>query len=472
MKRILLAILLFISIGSILIHRPLAVQADVGKLTIIYDDATAIDTISDELTQYETAGWEILRLDRSANDFDNELESIYRVNYGLTDTIYPVVLFAGSTAYVDIIEIETRLTNDSLFVGAIEPLMPLKHVVYFFSPTCTFCQSVADDVNSLPSLGVHVTKYDITASTNLQLLDDYRATYFLSQDDLVPLLFVGDDVYRTVDEIETIIADQSIVALAEAPLRDIIDSEGFQIEGILGVLYIVFSGFLDGFNPCAIAMLLLFVSLLGFGENRKALIGISLTFIGALFVSYFALGTFLFQFLQYLNLASFMNIVSWVMMIFGFFLFILNFWDFLAARQEKYGEIKNQLPRFVKKFNKQIISFFSNQINQGGKLVYGLTFLLGVIISLTEFLCTGQIYLPVIVALIQFSDTLNLLAIFYLVLYNLAFVGPLIIIAILTIRTQSIMGTSNKVRENLHWIKLLNAILFLVIGLYYLWRIL
>lgn len=472
MKRILISILLFLSLCLLSPHVLVTAQADTGELVLIYDQPSSISSLSEELLEYEAAGWTITYLDRSQSDFDTELEAIYRVNY-FVDTIQDdVLLFAGDHVFTDITDIETRLVSNTLFDGAIEPLIPLKHVVYFFSPTCTFCQTVADDINSLPTLGVHVTKYDITASTNLALLDDYRASYFLTQEDLVPLLFVGQNVYRTVDEIETMIDDESIVTLAETPLRSIVDSEGFQIEGWVGVLYILFSGFLDGFNPCAIAMLLLFVSLLGFGQNRRALIGISLTFIGALFLSYFALGTVLFQFLQYLNLASFMNIVSWVMMIFGFFLFIINFWDFLAARQEKYGEIKNQLPKFVKKFNKQIIGFFSNQINQGGKLVYVLTFALGVIISLTEFLCTGQIYLPVIVALIQFSDTLNLLAIFYLILYNLAFVGPLIIIAVLTIRTQSVMGTSNKVRENLHWIKLLNAILFLVIGLYYLWRIL
>lgn len=472
MKKILQIIALLFIFFSTLSSGSLHSQANTGQLVIIYDNSSTISSIQSQLTIYETQGWQISKMDRSSSSYSELLEDVYRVNYFLdTNASYPVLLFAGSTVYTSLTDIQDRLVNNTLFSGAIQPLTTLKQVVYFYSPTCTFCQSVAAEIDSIPSLGVHLTKYDITAGQNLALLDDYRASYFLTQSDLVPLLFVGQNVYKTVDAIETIINDQSIVTLATTPMRDIIDADGFQIEGWLGVVYIVFSGFLDGFNPCAIAMLLLFVSLLGFGENRKALIGISLTFIGALFLSYFALGTFLFQFLQYLNLASFMNVVSWVMMIFGFFLFILNFWDFLAARQEKYGDIKNQLPKFIKKFNKQIIGFFSNQINKGGKLMYIFTFALGVIISLTEFLCTGQIYLPVIVALIQFSDTLNFVAILYLVLYNLAFVGPLIIIAVLTIRTQSVMGTSNKVRENLHWIKLLNAILFLVIGLYYLWRI-
>lgn len=466
----LFASLIFITIFFAI--QPTRVNAAAGELVILYDNAAAISAIQSSLTDYENTGWDITYLARDASDYDVELEDIYRVNYGLsTTTDYAVILFAGESAYTDLTIIANHLTNETLFSGEIVPLIELKHVVYFFSPTCTFCQSVAPTINTLPSLGVHVTKYDITAGENLALLDDYRASYFLSQEDLVPLLFVGEDVYKTVDSIEQIIEDQSILTLATAPLREIIDSDGFQIEGILGVIYIIFSGFLDGFNPCAIAMLLLFVSLLGFGQNRKALIRISLTFIGALFLSYFALGTVLFRFLQYVNLASFMSIVSWVMMIFGFFLFALNFLDFMAARKERYGDIRNQLPKFIKRFNKQIIQFFTDQINQGGKLIYILTFGLGVIISLTEFLCTGQIYLPVIVALIQFSDSLNLLAVLYLILYNLAFVSPLVLIAVATIRTQSVIGTSDKVRQNLHWIKLLNALLFLVIGIYYLWRI-
>lgn len=471
-KFALLIISLFVLGFSSLIN-PISTRADSGEITLFYNNETTITSLQSSIDTYIESGWTVNLFDRSNTDFDLELEAIYRVNYGLsTSTSFPVILFAGDTAYTDIVDIGIRMDNNTLYDGAIIPLLSLKHVVYFFSPTCTFCQSVGPTIDTLPSLGVHVTKYDITAGQNLALLDDYRASYFLSQEDLVPLLFVGQDVYKTVDTIETIIEDQSIIELAKAPLREIIDADAFEIEGILGVLFIVFSGFLDGFNPCAIAMLLLFVSLLGFGQNKKALVRISMTFIGALFISYFALGTVLFRFLQYVNLAQFMNVVSWVMMLFGFFLFALNLMDFLAAKNENYGDIKNQLPKFIKRFNKQIIQFFTNQINQGGKLVYVLTFALGVIISLTEFLCTGQIYLPVIVSLIQFSESLNLLAILYLILYNIAFVSPLIVIAVVTIRTQSVIGTSDKVRQNLHWIKLLNALLFLVIGIYYLWRIL
>jgi hypothetical protein len=59
-----------------------------------------------------------------------------------------------------------------------------------------------------------------------------------------------------------------------------------------------------------------------------------------------------------------------------------------------------------------------------------------------------------------------------LLVYNLMFVMPLIVIAVTAIRLKSIVTVSNWVREHMAGIKLGNAILFFTIFVFFLFRIL
>ncbi|OHE40224.1 MAG: hypothetical protein A2102_00795 [Tenericutes bacterium GWF2_38_8] len=110
---------------------------------------------------------------------------------------------------------------------------------------------------------------------------------------------------------------------------------------------------------------------------------------------------------------------------------------------------------------------FTKKMDEGSKSIYVITFLIGLIISFTEFLCTGQAYLTAILHLIHFTDNVGR-GLLLLAIYNLIFVLPLIIITLIAYKTQSIQSVSIFMREKLHWIKLFNSIVFLAILIYYL----
>lgn len=344
-------------------------------------------------------------------------------------------------------------------------------VIYFYSPTCATCQQVHPYIETL-SNDVTVEEIAVTGE-GLRLFNSYISTYEVeSEFRSVPLLFAGNQYFHGTDII-TAIEDGLVEQAAQEPLLEV---QGTQSLGFFGIL---FGGLLDGFNPCAIAMLLLFISLLGFTENKQLLVIVSMTYISALFLSYFALGTVLFSFFGNLTdqlkfLSSFIN---WFILILCSVLFLLNFYDFIATRNEQYGKVKNQLPKAIQRINKKIIGKFSEILNNQHKSKFAiipivlLTFTLGVIISLTEFLCTGQIYLPIVLDLVQFSGTLDLRAILYLLIYNVMFVSPLIVIALISIKSRSTMTVSNIIREKMQIIKLFNSLLFLGIAIFYLFRI-
>lgn len=142
-------------------------------------------------------------------------------------------------------------------------------------------------------------------------------------------------------------------------------------------------------------------------------------------------------------------------------------YDFVVTMLQKYNLVKNQLPSGIQKFNRKLMAKFTQKMEEESKMIYVITFFIGVVISFTEFLCTGQAYLTAILHLIHFTDHLDR-GIILLLVYNLIFVLPLIIITVIALKTQSIVNISSFMREKLHWIKLFNAIVFLAILIYYL----
>ncbi len=342
--------------------------------------------------------------------------------------------------------------------------------VYFGSLYCSICQNLETEdlaFERLEAQGVLVQKIILEEdSDNTSLFRNYQFTFDVpSNESMVPVIFVGDryfagrtDINNAIDsfEIRDIAQSMEMLDIMVAPPSD------------FSLVYFILLGFVDGVNPCAIAMLLLFISLLGFTKKKSILIPVALTFISAIFISYFLFGTILYQYLYQLRFLSFLvKTIPWIIVGISGILFLLNFYDFIVTMLQKYNLVKNQLPRGIQKFNRKMMERFTKKMDEGSKSIYVITFLIGLIISFTEFLCTGQAYLTAILHLIHFTDNVGR-GLLLLAIYNLIFVLPLIIITLIAYKTQSIQSVSIFMREKLHWIKLFNSVVFLAILIYYL----
>jgi len=342
--------------------------------------------------------------------------------------------------------------------------------VYFGSLFCSICQNLETEdlaFERLEAQGVLVQKIILEEdSDNTSLFRNYQFTFDVpSNESMVPVIFVGDryfagrtNINNAIDtfEIRDIAQSTEMLEIMVAPPSD------------FSLVYFILLGFVDGVNPCAIAMLLLFISLLGFTKKKSILIPVALTFISAIFISYFLFGTILYQYLYQLRFLSFLvKTIPWIIVGISGVLFLLNFYDFIVTMLQKYNLVKNQLPRGIQKFNRKMMERFTKKMDEGSKSIYVITFLIGLIISFTEFLCTGQAYLTAILHLIHFTDNVGR-GLLLLAIYNLIFVLPLIIITLIAYKTQSIQSVSIFMREKLHWIKLFNSVVFLAILIYYL----
>ncbi|HEX2926450.1 MAG TPA: glutaredoxin [Ruminiclostridium sp.] len=339
--------------------------------------------------------------------------------------------------------------------------------VYFYSPTCSSCMNMTEVLKSLSQShkNLYIKKYDISDLRNKSLLDKYCDAYRVSGEDsgTVPAVFIGDryflDGASLKNNIEKIISSSGVKTLeidstVENHQKDLKRFEGFKL------LSVFFAGVINGINPCSLSMLLFFLSLLT--VNKRKIIKIGLAFITGKFLAFLLLGTVFFRFLSYLNLGFLSVLMKALLAVVLLILIVMNVQDYFASKAERYDRIFLQLPEALRRINHRIIkkaSAFSSL-----KIISLISFLLGLIISFGEFLCTGQIYLATIVTIFQTNPKFSSQALLYLVVYNLGVILPLGILIFVIYTGKEIFEVSEVIRGRLHIIKMTNALIFLVLG--------
>lgn len=172
------------------------------------------------------------------------------------------------------------------------------------------------------------------------------------------------------------------------------------------------SAAIDSINPCAIGVLILMVSvILGQGGSTRKLLTNGLAYIFAIYVTYLLAGLGLVYAFTTIPIviAEYLSLAVGSLVILAALLEIKDyFW---------YG----------KGFSLQIPTYFANKTHSysTSKTSLAGVMLLGAFVAAVELPCTGAPYLAIITILrIDF----NLAAFGLMVLYNLIFVAPLLVI--------------------------------------------
>jgi len=201
----------------------------------------------------------------------------------------------------------------------------------------------------------------------------------------------------------------------------------------LGV--VITTALVDSINPCAIGVLLLLLStLLVMRQTKSRMLIFGLTYIGAVFVTYILAGLGLTVFLSQIPLvvAAYISIgVASILTIAG----LVEIKDFLW-----YG----------KGFSLSISPTMAKKIHEyATKMTFPSLLFLGAFVAAVELPCTGGPYLAIILLL---SQHFGLAAFGLLILYNLIFVLPLIVILIIFLigtRVTSIKMWKQKYRAHM-----------------------
>ena len=222
---------------------------------------------------------------------------------------------------------------------------------------------------------------------------------------------------------------------------------------------VILGGLFDGINPCAFATIIFFLSYLQIARRTpREMLAVGAAFILAVFLAYLAIGLLLNSVIDSLT-RRFAGVQFWLNLGFGLLALLaaaLSFRDAFLARGGRLDEMSLQLPAFLKTRIRKVI-----RVGAKARNFVIAAFISGILISLLELACTGQVYAPIIYQIQQGSRH----AVFWLVIYNLAFIAPLIVIFLLAyggLRSETLVAFQKK---HTSAVKTALGILFLVLAL-------
>ena len=219
------------------------------------------------------------------------------------------------------------------------------------------------------------------------------------------------------------------------------------IAGLPSIGAILGAAAIDSINPCAIGVLILLVStLFSSAKTRKKLLRVGFLYIFSVFMTYLlaGLGLLLVFASTPLWLAEYISIAVGVMIIGGGIIEIKDFYW--------YG----------KGFSLAISASMAKRIHEYMVRIStpGVIFL-GAFVALVELPCTGGPYLAVITIL---SQNFDLFAFSLLVLYNLIFVIPLVVILLMINSGTKIHVVKKWKQSNRSYMRLTMGILLIILG--------
>lgn len=353
--------------------------------------------------------------------------------------------------------------------------------VYFFhSDSCPHCAKEKTYLESIKDdMGINIHYYEV--NENPDIIDRVRDNLNINNY-YVPLTIIGSDYLigfgdNTQDEINDLINSYrntnycSIVKviLNDGNIQECLEkNEGIYNESdekkipLLGKVNIkevslplisIVIGFVDGFNPCAMWVLIFLISMLFNMKNRKKMWILGLTFILTSALVY------LFFMLSWLTLAS--TIIStWFKYVIAIVALIGSFINIRSYLKDRKKESGCQVTSSTKR--KKIMTKIQKVINEKSFILalFGIM-ALAFSVNLIELACSAG--LPVLFTQIL---AINELSIFeyslYIFLYLLFFIIDDLIIFVIAMVTLKITGISNKYTKYSH---LIGGIIMFIIGI-------
>jgi cytochrome c biogenesis protein CcdA len=225
----------------------------------------------------------------------------------------------------------------------------------------------------------------------------------------------------------------------------------------LAFLPVLAAGLVDGINPCAFSTIIFLVAALAYvGRARREILVIGGCFTLAVFLTYFLLGLGFFYTLRATTIVPVIAVIlKWVLFAVLIVFSGISVYDYALIRQGRTKEILLKLPkRIQERIHNSVRAYTRSAALIASSLV------LGVLVSLFEVACTGQIYFPVIGYLVQ--TTHDAAAYLLLAVYNLGFIAPLVAVFALSYAGVSSTAITQVFQRHLGKTKLLLAGIFVL----------
>lgn len=354
-----------------------------------------------------------------------------------------IVLFSLILLFSFIINISAELPQDNQ-----------KNVYFFWGEGCPHCENVKDN-------GI-LEKVDEIEYVNVYQLEVYnnqssRDLYTKFADELkidqyqrgVPFLvieckrgysyFIGDT--PIINNLENAVTTCT-------PMKEIsseVSSDNPNSQSLtLGS--IIVAALIDSINPCAFGVLIfLLATMLSMASSKRAL-KYGLVYVFIIFVVYFLAGLGIMKIISEIP-----QVMNYVIIGAGILVFIgglIEIKDFFW-----YGKgVSLRIPVSMKPR--------LEKITQKGTL--WAVILLGIIVALVELPCTGGIYLAIL-SIMHINKTFGIP---YLLLYNIIFILPLLVMVLIAYFGTKTEKITNWVEGNKKWMRLFAGFIMIALAIY------
>lgn len=324
-------------------------------------------------------------------------------------------------------------------------------IVYFHEPTCPACRIVSPSLDKLARRfpRYRLARVNTASPAGIALHEEYVRAYRLPATDQarIPVVFAGRRAFIGVDaitrDLPAYLNVQAPATLALPPLSPEPGSvtlvERFQRFRVLPVLV---AGLVDSINPCAIATLIFFLSCLAWaGRGPRDLLWVGGSFTLGVFLTYFLIGLGLLGVLKEVSAIPVLSRAVYPLSaLLTLALAAISFRDFASARRGETRTLSLQMPRAVQR---KVHRVLRAGVTAGGNAAHGgdrpdataraghsarlafAAFVAAMLVSILEFICTSQVYLPTLIYMVQ-EGSERLRATTLLLLYNLMFILPLV----------------------------------------------
>lgn len=309
-----------------------------------------------------------------------------------------------------------------------------------------------------PDIKLNVRQYEILNNAyNRELFEFYCSEYGVQPKGL-PVIFVGDE---TVESFPKASGAES-VASAILKAQGVTGVEGnvyhvpiigtVNAETVFLPVFTIFLGFIDGLNPCAMWVLVFLLGILAYSRSKRRMLTVGITFVVASGVVYFAM---MAAWLNLFLIVGFNRIVMIILACIAIVMGLINLKElFFFNKGVSLMIPESAKPSIYKKA--RTLMREKNLI-----LTIGLTFMFALFVNMIELACTAG-FPAIFTKILADRNEPVFFKYMYMVLYNIMYVQPLLIIVVIFSAT---MGHFKMQEKHAKILKLISGALMLVLGI-------
>lgn len=335
--------------------------------------------------------------------------------------------------------------------GALEPIC----IYLFYGQGCPHCERVKPLIDELAVKypQVQLKQYEIYFNTtNQAMFHEFGGRYGIESLG-VPTLFIGDRALVGENAIRTELenriiwyTDNPTVCPSSYTKSGGIPQDISPVQPVdLTIVAVIVAAIIDSINPCAFAVLIFLLAYLTtLGERRRVLI-VGVTYIATVFIVYFIAGLGLLTVVQQMELSGIVFTIAAVIAILAG---LINIAEVLLRREI--------FTLAIPVSKKAAIDEYVKRASVPSAIV------LGALVSMVELPCTGGVYLAILGLI---GDRMTLFeGIPYLLLYNLIFVLPLLLILLVVYWGGTPEQMETYRAGSRRWVRLLMGIIMVALG--------